>query len=354
MRVLMLSGQRGVVFGGHQVQQQETAAALRELGVSVSFADSVALSSLRNVDIVHAWWPDLNDARTVRSAGLPLVASTVYIPVHQLAEDNAAKLMATRLQMAAALGWQAIKGGHVRGAEALLSDRNWLRLLFETADLLLPNSVGEGELLRRDLGVSTPIHVVPNGYNPSLFNLDQAPDWSSRTGVVLAGRFEPHKNQLLLIRALAETGLSLQLIGAEHPHHSAYYRACVSASRRAPNVELLGAVPQTQVADLMRNARVHVLPSRWETTGLVSLEAAACGCNVVVTESGHVHEYLGDRAWYCLELTEKSLRRAVLAAHSSEQRASLTQHVAKHFTWRDAAESTLMAYKTAIGRRRGQ
>ena len=102
MRVLMLSGQGCPVSGVHQVQQRETADALRHPDVDVSLADSATPPSLPDVDLVHAWWPSRRDAREARTAGIPPVAYTEYMPVHELSVDSGAKV-GGRLRMASAL-----------------------------------------------------------------------------------------------------------------------------------------------------------------------------------------------------------------------------------------------------------
>src|SRR5688500_1574714 len=57
MRVLMLAGPEGM-FGGHAVQRDGTAAALRSLGVEV-IVDSTIPDRAAAFDVVHAWWPEL-------------------------------------------------------------------------------------------------------------------------------------------------------------------------------------------------------------------------------------------------------------------------------------------------------
>ena len=71
-----------------------------------------------------------------------------------------------------------------------------------------------------------------------------------------------------------------------------------------------GPHPRTVVA-LYRSARVHVLPSWFETTGLVSLEAGLCRCDVREHNRGHAREYLGDFAWYCDPADPASICSAV-------------------------------------------
>ena len=169
---------------------------------------------------------------------------------------------------------------------------------YESADLLLPNAVGEADSIRRDFGVSTPMTPVPNGVDPLSFSESSAP-FEDRRYVLFVGRIDPHKNQLGAIRALRGSGLPLVIAGHDHPHHPEYTAQC--RDEGGDWVTFTGEVSHdsAELADLYHGARVHLLPSWFETTGLVSLEAALSGCSVVSTSLGHAREYLDDLAWYC-------------------------------------------------------
>ena len=162
------------------------------------------------------------------------------------------------------------------------------------ADLLLPNAEGEARHVREDLGVLTECVVVPNAIDVSLFAAGV--DRPCPAGSVLCvGRVEPHKNQLGTIRALAGApGLSLTVVGPAHPHHPGYLEECRRAAAQADNVTLLPAVEHSDLPALYARHRTHVLATWYETTGLVSLEAAASGCTVVfVTHDVEEALYLG-------------------------------------------------------------
>ena len=66
------------------------------------------------------------------------------------------------------------------------------------------------------------------------------------------------------------------------------------ASELGDKVKVYGAVPQAELADIMKQSHIMVLPSFFEGLPLVILEALASGCRVVVTELPGVKEILGD------------------------------------------------------------
>ena len=58
-----------------------------------------------------------------------------------------------------------------------------------------------------------------------------------------------------------------------------------------PNVKYLGYVSSTTMLELYSRAQVFALPSTYEGVGIVALDAAAMGCNVVITKLRGPKEY---------------------------------------------------------------
>lgn len=58
-----------------------------------------------------------------------------------------------------------------------------------------------------------------------------------------------------------------------------------------PNVKYWGYVSNETMLDLYSRAQVFALPSTYEGVGIVALDAAAMGCNVVITKLGGPKEY---------------------------------------------------------------
>jgi hypothetical protein len=170
--------------------------------------------------------------------------------------------------------------------------------------------------------------------------------------VLCVGRREPRKNQLRLIEACAPLGVPLVLMGSEDEDQPGYATACRElAERLGTDVRFLSYVSSEEVVDAYAAARVHALPSIWEPIGLVSLEAALGGCNVVSTRSCGVGEYLGELAWYCDPELVESIHDTLAAAFAAPLDDGLRNRIAERFTWRRAAEKTLAAYEAVMSER---
>ena len=264
----------------------------------------------------------------------------------------------SRAQGHSSADWRARSDSLPHLSEGALhwSKRAWKRqhpefescALLASADMLLPNSQGEANSLERDAHIKTDYRVVPNGVDPARYSPGEG-SFEARTTVLYAGRVEPHKNQLGLLEALRGTGLKVVLAYVPHRDHAAYLKHCEEAA--AGWAELVEDPTPAQLLALYRSARVHVLPSWFETTGLVSLEAGLSGCNVVSTNRGHAREYLGDFAWYCDPADPASIRAAVQDAWNSPERAGLRERILTSYTWEHVARATLEAYEEVLARR---
>jgi glycosyltransferase involved in cell wall biosynthesis len=338
------------------VQAHKTADYLREMGVDVTVSAETE-PPLCDFTVVHGFGLLAEHVRTCREHGLPVCLSTIYCSRrYTLGLDQrfgGGLQAARRVRLAAALAVASLRLRHIEKSEAILQGLADQRLAYESADVLLPNSALEAAAIRAELGVTTQMVIVPNGIDPAIFcPTDASPEGRERT-VLYVGRFEPHKNQLGLIRALQHRDYQLVLAGPTHPHHLDYLAHCKREARAG--VAFIGDTTPFELVPLYAQARVHVLPSWYETTGLVSLEAAALHCNVVSTERGYAREYLGTNAWYCDPSAGRSIARAVDLAMQADHSPALRERIIQRFTWRHAAAATLEAYDRALAvRRRGE
>ncbi|MEO0964977.1 MAG: glycosyltransferase family 4 protein [Planctomycetota bacterium] len=352
LHVLLWMPEHSRVPGGHNTQLEKTAAALRNAGVAVRTASEEA-PSLKRIDVVHGFGLSPRHFRHARVARLPVALSSVYWNLEYLAGlDDRGRPWASRyhrLRTAAVLARAAWRGRHPEKCGDYSRAAAHFHTQFELADLLLPNSEGEALAILEDLGVGTPMHVVPNAVDHTRFADDESIEHDDKPYVLMAGRFEPHKNQLGLIRAMNGSGIPLKLIGPPHPDHPRYYDACRRAA--VGNVELLPPVPHyEELIPVYQRARVHALPSWYETTGLVSLEAALCGANVVTTDRGNTRDYFEGDAWFCDPARPATIRRAVEDAFAAAPRHTLRRRIRSRYTWAHAAEATLEGYHKLLGR----
>jgi glycosyltransferase involved in cell wall biosynthesis len=106
------------------------------------------------------------------------------------------------------------------------------------------------------------------------------------------------------------------------------------------------------VAQLMRNSAVVVLPSRAETFGAVLIEALACGTPVVATRCGGPEEIITEELGILVPSEDpEALSHAI--QHVLENRECydprrLRQHALTHYSWDMIARRTVDLYQQAV------
>jgi glycosyltransferase involved in cell wall biosynthesis len=344
LRVLFWMREAREIPGGHRMQMQKTAAAVRALGADVSVSMEPD-PSFDGFDIVHGFFLSAHELRRARRAGCMVALSTIYNPIrftHGLDRPRTpVELMKMRGRSAVGGLTATARGADIERAMRVTSRISFAQKAYECADLLLPNAEGELADLRADLDVSTPAIVVPNAVDEQVFLASDPPPLEGRQGVLCVGRIEPHKNQLGLAEACRELGVPLTIVGPEHPHHPGYVDRC----RRAyPALRWVPECDQQDLVGYYDAARVHALCSWFETTGLSSLEAAARGCSIVSTSRGYAHEYFGEGAHYCDPADARSVVAALRRALHVHEGGGLAVRVRMNFTWAETARQTLEAY----------
>ncbi len=203
--------------------------------------------------------------------------------------------------------------------------------------------------------------MIYGGADPCRFAPDPA---EHRQGVLFVGRLTPPKGIDCLIAALPR-GASLRIAGSvghdpQPPEHE--YPLLLRNLAAGRDVEFLGAVPDSDLPALYRQAAVLALPSVERTCygrhlrvtellGLVLLEAMASGTPVIGSRLGALPEVIQDGITGFLvepgNVTELRERLAEILCDPERARwmgRNARELVLDRFTWRACAERCLAAY----------
>jgi glycosyltransferase involved in cell wall biosynthesis len=346
------------VPGGDTVQVTETARHLVMLGVDVEIRHTNDLINYNKYDLLH-FFNIIRPADIlyhIKKTRKPFVISTILVDYSGYDKIYRKGLAGFLFRFLSADKIEYLKNisRWLLGRDSLMSksylwkgQRNSIREILRKAEMVLPNSNLEYERLVKQYSVDPRYMIIPNGINIALFTPDPTIERDPFL-VLCVARIEGVKNQLNLIKALNGTKYRLLLIGAPAPNQSAYYIACRKAAGN--NVSFIGQLAQTALLKYYNQATTHILPSWFETTGLSSLEAAAMGCNVVISCKGDANEYFGEHAFYCEPSSEESIRSSIDKAAAAPFNMALQQKIKNNYTWQQAAAATLNAYRkiTAI------
>ncbi|WP_238480551.1 glycosyltransferase [Anaerocellum diazotrophicum] len=249
--------------------------------------------------------------------------------------------------------------------------------LLKLADCLLPNSFLEADYLRKTFNVlPEKIHVIPNGIDVeeitgylNTITPEDEEDFNKEYNIntpyfLYVARFDKRKNQLNLIKAFnkliaRENNIKLILIGSPNLNEIKYYDQCKREALKSKGKIIF--LPALKHSDkklwiAYKCAIAHIMPSLFETPGLASLEAAFCGCKLIVTTSGATREYFKDNALYVNpndidDISEKMLAILKDTKNRELHRKSemLKQEILKIYNWKKIAESTYKIYEMIGG-----
>ena len=368
MRLLFVNARANAseIPGGDSIQMEKTCQALFDLGVRIEVRRPSDLDHLPDYDLAHVF--NIQEPETtwqvyqaLAARGVPFVLSPIYWDMYEYWAEQALHSLNSWKRLVNLFGLERVRKLYLFWQyQKAPGKRDWRiqRRLLQVARRVLPNSPAEAVHLQRSFWLTAnfqkKVDNIPNAIDTSLYQVLPEPSQSFtelygyRDFVLEVGTIYPVKNQLGLLQALEDVPVPVVFIGQVMDARSEYAQACREFARQRGQVLFLDRVDHAQLKNIYALAAVHALPSWRETPGLVSLEAAAAGCNVVTTSIGSTHDYFGDQAYYCYPGDTASIRTAVVAALENKPDGKLRQRVLTEFTWQRAAQATLDSYYKAL------
>jgi 1,2-diacylglycerol-3-alpha-glucose alpha-1,2-galactosyltransferase len=195
--------------------------------------------------------------------------------------------------------------GSIKGMRLLSwAVRRYLRFVYDHADSVLAVSRAAAREIAA-LGVSTPVRLVYSAIDHSQVcelvrerrPLRRTFGWDDRPTVLAVGQVQPRKGVTEFIscaRALPDTRF-VWIGGMPFGFLSAQRGPLMRQLSDAPaNCQFTGVLSRSKVFEYYAAADVFFLPSRHETFGLATLEAAGAGLPLVLSDLDCYREWLGD------------------------------------------------------------
>jgi glycosyltransferase involved in cell wall biosynthesis len=178
--------------------------------------------------------------------------------------------------------------------------------------------------------------------------------------VLFVSSLWPYKNCDGLLRAWAlargELGdRQLAIVGSgRDQEYLASLRTLAAELGISQDVVFVGGVPLEETVSFYRAADAFAYPSLNETFGLPLLEAMACGCPVVTSDTSAMPETAGGAAVLADPKDPASIARAIVeaAGPARDHLRDLGVKRAGQFTWAATGAATLDVYREVAERRR--
>ncbi len=331
------------VRGGVSIQATNTAKALIDKGVTVTFYDCWKQYNWQDFDCVHIFRADLdtyNIANWLTEESIPFVVSPIFYSLHK----------SSKIQFALKLSQLAryfLKG--------IRSDFDCIRDICNKSVMALPNTKAEKEALHKGFGIKRDkLTVVPNAVeshfkdaDPTLFEKK----YGRKDFILSVGNFGyPRKNMLNLIKALKDLTHPAVLIG--RIYENAYGRACQEQMQKAKNILWLDALDHKDplLASAYAACKVFAMPSLYETPGLAALEAGLAGATIVITPNGGPREYFKDLAIYIDPKDVDSIKDGLTRATKSEPNPNLKEQLLQNYIYPKIADQLIQLYSDVTKR----
>ncbi len=232
--------------------------------------------------------------------------------------------------------------------------------------IIAPTEKEKADLIRHYGAPPERIGVVPCGVNLELFRPQDKEAARQQLGltddkvILSAGRIEPLKgiDQLLKAMPYLPNGGSLRLIIIGGDSHSQPEMTRLRKLSRDLNIEnsvtFLGLVKYEQMPLFYSAADVCVMPSYYESFGLVALESLACGTPVVTTDVGDMKSIIrqGETGYVVAEnspgqLADK-ITRLLLRPRPDIEAITANRASVSRFSWSNIAEMIVREFRSVL------
>lgn len=308
---------------------------------AMGFQIAGMLAALRRLR-QDGWTPDVVHAH-VYQAGLPALV---------LGRRAGAPVVVTE-------HYTGFERGLVTGYDRLIA--KWA---FQSAELVAPVSRHLARYVT-EVAPKARVRVLPNTVDTDVFHpLEQPREPAEPVRLLTVGALAEKKGQRYLIEAMAKLdparAATLDIVGGGPLREELEQLA--KRLGLADRVRLRGEQPKEEVARLMRESDVFVLPSIHETFGCVLIEAMASGLPIVATTVGGLPEVIREDEGRLVEPRDPdALARAIeqtLTTETLRSRMERIEAVSERYGYQTFADTWTEAYSelpvpAAGGGRRG-
>tara|TARA_B000000460_G_C21513838_1_gene392407 strand:- start:1066 stop:1734 length:669 start_codon:yes stop_codon:yes gene_type:complete len=211
------------------------------------------------------------------------------------------------------------------------------------------------------------VSLVPCGVDLSVFRpLDQktARDRLGLNGekiLLYVGRVEPLKGLDLLVETAAqmdsEDGVRMMVVGADANGGQEMDRVKQLAKERdlEDQIDFVGQVDHLELPLYYNAADVCVVPSYYESFGLVALESMACGTPVVATRVGGLSTIIQHgrtgylKPWRCPDAFANSVEMLISSDSLQQSMGEAARQRAEAMGWHNVAEMMWDEYSALTG-----
>ena len=216
-----------------------------------------------------------------------------------------------------------------------------------TCDFIISPTEKETFVLR-ELFPKAHVITIPHGVDTRIFT----PNPDGHATLLYVGRVDPIKGLDILIDAvrLLKCDVKLDIIGGPSKGEENYDK--IKSYAAGLRVNFRGKVTHAQLPECYQKASIVIVPSYYESFGLVGLEAMASARPVIGFEDTGLRETVGRDAGILVKRNEHNLAQAITHLIDNHNLRSELGEVgwrkAQHYDWQNIANTYHITYEKII------
>ncbi|GAA0083809.1 glycosyltransferase [Clostridium sp. CTA-7] len=187
-----------------------------------------------------------------------------------------------------------------------------LKSVYDYADRI----ISVGEALKESINKHSKnyVEVIPNIVDIEKFNINKN-TIKENFNFISISHLKENKNIDLTIRALYKVikvynNVKLTIVG-DGPEKQNLIDL-VNKLGISENVEFVGAVSREELNKYINRSNAFVLPSKYETFGIVYIEALSCGIPIITTKCGGPEDFYNEDIGYMIESEDEDILKDVM------------------------------------------
>lgn len=344
-------------MGGDTVQINAIAEYLRKSNYNVHISSDICafVNKHKTVDLIIFFnltnpYELLERWYFIKDKGIPYIVFPIYWNLNKAIPYNA--YVGLKSKVIHCIPYPLFN--FIKWFSLLFKEKNWkkrcyykmfflrreIKSFLVSSKSIFVNSEAEKHHLVREFNIqkNLNIRIARNGIEEDFYRFNEEKSTlvlPFKEYICCAGGIGPRKNQMNLVKAANNTRVNLIIVGKPSKGTIKYYNAIKKV--RKSNIEFIGHLNRKDLLYVLSNAKGHIQPSYIETPGLASLEAAALGCKIAVSDVGPVREYFSDLALYCDPSSVDSIRDCLLELWNKNltesEREKQINFISRSFNW---------------------
>lgn len=215
----------------------------------------------------------------------------------------------------------------------------FVRSIYEKEYLIKAYKVNESNIAK--IPLSTSFDISDN-------NINNQPQNKENFCLHISSIYQKRKNVLRLIQAAKKYNFKLVLAGKTGNEQE--FAPLKKEIGNNSNIQVLGFISEEEKINLYKKAKVFALPSIMEGVGIVAVDAAIYGCEIVITKIGGPKEYYADKAFIVNPYDVDEIGKAVLDAmnKNNSHQPQLSEYIYQEYNKAHIAQLLLKEYQKII------